>query len=630
MSRKPFSTIDFETESIEARPAYPPKPVGVALKYGRFKKYLAWGHETGNNCTKKQAITELKDLYRDTIPIFHNSAFDLDVAETHLGLKLPDEFEDTLILAYLANPREETLSLKPLSEKYLGIPPEEQALLKDWIITNVPEVKRKKSQWGAYICRAPVSIVGPYAKQDVNMTWNMFLHLRKEISARNMDVAYARERKLIPIKLKMERTGIFTNLRKLKRDAKIVERALTDIEVSILKKLKVPKSEWEEFKFSGKNFAESLLRSKMVDTLPKTDKGNYSVKISILPEYCKDKRLLSMLSIRSVLTKYHNTFYLPWIDIAQQTGGSIHPTFNTVRSTDEYTNKGGVGTRTGRFSSSGPNFQNVPADVESSKNREVLLQVQSFLLKKYNLKFIGMRDYLIPEKGYVFLGRDYYQQELRILAHFEDGKMLLMYKNNPAIDFHASGRDLIEEQMSMSFSRKSIKTTIFALIYGLGVVKLAAGMEVDVETAKKLKNAILQIFPGIKALSKKLKELADHNAPLVTWGGREYFCEEPKVVKINGVNKRITFEYKMLNLLIQGSAADCTKEAMINVDEHCGPSFKSILQVHDELLGSAPKENAAREMKRMKEAMEAVKFDVAMLTDGKMSNISWARMKECD
>src|SRR6185295_8942121 len=143
-------SVDFETEAIEPRPHYPPKPVGVAIKYpGKKAKYLAWGHPTGNNTTKEAATRELADIFSKQRVVFHNAKFDIDVAATHLGIPFPARLEDTMLLGFLDDPHSRQLGLKPMSIKYLGREPTERDELKEWILANVPGAAQKKAQWGA-------------------------------------------------------------------------------------------------------------------------------------------------------------------------------------------------------------------------------------------------------------------------------------------------------------------------------------------------------------------------------------------------------------------------------------------------------------------------------------------------
>ncbi|NIQ99206.1 MAG: hypothetical protein GTN78_03260, partial [Gemmatimonadales bacterium] len=145
-----YAAVDFETTAILPRPEYPPVPVGVAiLVEGREPEYLAWGHPGKNNCERDFAIGRLAALWYkpEYRLIFHNAAFDLDVAETHLGLKMPpwQRFHDTQVMAFLVDPEHHTTRLKEIAAEYLGMAPEEQEDLFAWIRQHVPEARRKKN-----------------------------------------------------------------------------------------------------------------------------------------------------------------------------------------------------------------------------------------------------------------------------------------------------------------------------------------------------------------------------------------------------------------------------------------------------------------------------------------------------
>lgn len=172
-------TLDFETKAIENGSDRSPVPVGVALKHdGEPSQYLCWGHPTQNNCSYSRAKITLEQLWNQEI-LCHNTKFDLRVASEHFGLPVPKVFHDTLFLAFIYNPRDESLGLKPLSDKYLSMPPEEQDLLRDWIVENVKKANSKN--FGAYISEAPGDLVGSYARGDVNRTYLLYKFYTGEI-----------------------------------------------------------------------------------------------------------------------------------------------------------------------------------------------------------------------------------------------------------------------------------------------------------------------------------------------------------------------------------------------------------------------------------------------------------------
>ena len=202
-----------------------------------------------------------------------------------------------------------------------------------------------------------------------------------------------------------------------------------------------------------------------------------------------------------------------------------------------------------------------------------------------------------------------------------------MYKANPSMNAHHTVRDLVANNTGILFPHKHIKTTNFGTIYGMGIAKLAASLDIETTAARLLKKSVLNAIPGISRLMKELRKLAKNDEPFYTWGGREYYCEEPKIFDTDdGGKTKQTYEYKMLNTLIQGSGADCTKQGMINVDENMQHG-RLVLQVHDELVASVPKQHAKKEMLRMKQAMEDVKFELPMLSEGEIGARSWAQMR---
>jgi DNA polymerase I-like protein with 3'-5' exonuclease and polymerase domains len=231
--------IDFETEGIEGRPKYPPKPVGVAIKLpGKKSRYYSWGHPTGNNATYEDAKRELAPLWDHAVQ--HNSKFDLDVGRTHFGFDWPaaDGFEDTMLMAYLVDPHAKRIDLKTLSEQLLGRPPEERDVLQEWVLVNVTGAK--KSDWGKYIALAPGDLAGTYACADVDMTYGIHDVLQKKIKEYGMSAAYHREKALLTVLNGMEERGIPVDLELLERELVLYRNIEQKITNWLYKYLGVP------------------------------------------------------------------------------------------------------------------------------------------------------------------------------------------------------------------------------------------------------------------------------------------------------------------------------------------------------------------------------------------------------
>lgn len=624
MKELPLSVVDFESEAIEAMPAYPPKPVGVAIndptrrvfKSGDTCRYLAWGHPVGNNISKRDAAVILKDVYAKTTPIFHNSAFDMVVASEHMGIPMPnwDRYHDTLFEAFLFNPMASTLSLKPLWEAHTGKKAKARDELRDWILKNVPGAPAKPKKWGAHIAKAPVALVGPYAQDDTRMPLYLHEKFNKYVIKNGMQEAYDRERKLMPIIWEMEKHGIHIDLRRLKKNAWEWEKEYAVLERKVRRMLKVGK----DYTLAGEDLADAIENADLLEEWVITENGARCTGVEDLREVGCDPTFLNVWERYSKFDKIITTYSRPWIEMASANGGLIYPRFNQVRNSDEYGGKFS-GTRSGRLSSEKPNFQNIP---RVPLSREKLIK----LGKKHLLDLPNMRDFIIPDPGCVFIGRDFSQQELRILAHFVGGRLRDMYVKNPKLDLHSEAQLMIKQRTGKygdPEDRHKIKTTGFQTIYGGGGKAIAQQVgDMTEEEGRALKKAYLKSVPGIQEEMDRLKELAANNKPLRTWGGRLYFCEAPKYNK--KYKRWMTYEYKMLNYEIQPSAADHTKEAMIRVAEAC--KSRLALQVHDELLMCAKKGTEKREMRKLKDAMESVKFDVPILSDGKFSAKSWGTM----
>lgn len=224
-----------------------------------------------------------------------------------------------------------------------------------------------------------------------------------------------------------------------------------------------------------------------------------------------------------------------------------------------------------------------------------------------------MRRYLLPDTGQIWVKRDYKQQELRVLGHYEDGVLLQSYLEDPDLDIHQLASDLLREQYGLDVSRDSTKTLGFALIYGMGIAELSDRLGVDVATGKRIKTAYLSIFPGLKELDDELKNIGRRGDKLRTWGGRLYGAEEAKFVKSRG--RVCTFEYKLLNYLIQGSSADCTKEAVIRYHSSTERVGRLLVTVHDEIDLSVKKKAMKHEAQLLRKIMASIEFDVPMLSD---------------
>lgn len=653
--------IDSETDAIDDRPHYPPSPISVSIRWpGKKSSYHAWGHATANNSTKAQCKRELVEAYKHSDGVcFQNAKFDVDVFETHLGLKPPppEKVHDTLYLLFLKDPDAGTLELKPAVQRLLGREPDERNAICEWLLQHQPVrgVKISSSRQSDhyfmnYLKHAPGNVVGLYANADVDGAGDLFPVLYKEIRDRGMLGAYDRERRLMPYMLAAERRGLRVDSKRLYADLEAYEGLLQRLDQWLRKKLRIDESVNLD---SNKQLLPVLLSGGWVEEglLVQTAKSGqngraiqYSTAKDSLAPAMQDKQLAAIFQYRAQLGTCLKTYMRNWAIMCERSGDRIYTTWNQTRNAE---GSGVKGTRTGRMSATW--FMNMPKEFkpifahdteggidpsDPAKKRKLPkapLEVQVFIdgrqTKGELLPPLPLcRGYVLPEKGHVIVDRDYSQQEPRILAHFENGVLMHQYQADPWLDVHDNAKAHIERIYQRVFDRRKIKIINLGLIYGEGVAAMAEKMGETYEACKQLKEAVLRLYPGLKDLNDAMKQLSRDNEPLVTWGGREYFCEPPLLHQ----GRIIKFEYKMVNRLVQGSAADCTKEALIRWHEAtAGTDDIFMLQVHDQMAASTPKRDMKRGMERVRQAMESVKFDVPMLTEGDVG-LTWGTLQTYD
>lgn len=604
-------TFDYETQAIGPRPdQYPPQPVGLAFQNERDRPlYLAFGHLTGNNAESSRAVDALEANWQDTL-LCHNAAFDIAVARERWGLPLPEghQINDTMFLAFLLDPYGE-LGLKPLAEKYLGVPPTERDAVRDWLQANykMPTTGRKPTpkQCGALIAMAPGNVVAPYAIGDVTRTRDLFKHLYPKVVEAGMLEAYKRECALMPMLLDNSEQGIPLDFKRLKADTAHYEAVLLKTEkyLRMLWPKEIQGGIGPSNFDSGDELADCLQRDKRI-VLPKTPTGKTSTAKDSLLSCIPDCRVKGLLLYRSAIEKCLSTYMRPWM--AQ--GKALHANWNQVR---DYSDNGA---RTGRLSSS-PNLQNL---TNPERYDELAAQMQTWRCLYDWTTFPNLRSYLVAPKGMVLFSRDYSQQEFRMLAHYEDGVLAQAYRDDPDLDLHVFVMELINETTGIGITRKPTKTINFGKVYGMGGRKLAASLKVSVDDGYAMLNAYDRALPSVKALMREIGDLGKSGGHITTMGGRRYYSPPASLDEDTG--RVQSYEYKLLNYLMQGSSADQTKQAMVDWWDvrlkHATNGTRFLLTVHDQLVGCCPKKDAKYESAMLDSCMvEAFTLDVPTKTD---------------
>lgn len=639
MRAPPHITIDFETKAIDADVAWkPPPPVGVSLKFpGTASIYLRWGHPTGNNCTKEHAARMLEMAWASKYPlVFHHAKYDLSVARAHFGLVAPhwSRVHDTMFMFYLLDPHARKNGLKDLAKTHLNWDPEERDAIGDWLWANRytlaaqygAKISRGKdgkvvssgpNSVGAWLWTAPGDIVAPYAEGDTERTSGLFTFGWDALYSAGMGDAYDRERKILPIFMENERDGIRIDVRQLEADIATYRRDFNTCEEWLRKRLDAPGLSFDE----DTAVAEALLRSGVVpkDNWQLTKTGKLSVsKVSLTRDKYTDALVFAALGYRNRLQTCLSMFMEPWLAQAKRRGGDrISTNWNQTRGVES-----GGGTRTGRPSTNNPNFLNISKEFENRPD-------EYFHPSELDvIKLPLVRKYILPDEGDTFAHRDFDGQELRVFGHFECGKLFAAYHENPKLDVHTMvANDIKSLSPDTKLDRTKTKIINFRTIYGSGIAGLAVALGCDYKTAKDFKALHSQALPGMKILNDEIKRLVGRGEPIRTWGGRVYYPEEAYYDEEEGRWK--DFIYKLLNYLIQGSAADLTKEAIIDWHGHPDRTSRFLVTVYDEINISAPLDQKARQMQILRECMEKERLTVPMLSAGKMGP-NWGALEKCE
>jgi DNA polymerase I-like protein with 3'-5' exonuclease and polymerase domains len=492
----------------------------------------------------------------------------------------------------------------------------------EWIIANIPEAARKPSSAGAYIWRCPYQIVKPYHKGDLTRTLGLFNLLYPMIVDAGMSDAYDRERRLMPILLRNAQVGMRVDVNGLERDLPAMCKGVEKADVWLRKRLGIDNIN------SDRQLGEALYSKGIVTDFKRTAKGQLSVskKYLILDRF-KDKKVYHALQYRGQMSTCIDMFGAPWLELGTNGNGWLFPNWSQVRS-PKGNGQDTSGARSGRIICSKPNWLNVTKawkrSVSAGYVHPAWLNVPELPL---------MRRYCLPDEKQQWGKRDFSGQELRLFGHYEEGPVMQGYLNDSEFDIHEgvraeAERRLIEAGLRDSFDRDTAKTCVFGRLYGQGVSGLLDALhlpEEDKPVAKIIQNAINTAIPSIKDLDDQLKALARSDQPIRTWGSRLYYCEPPQYSE--KYKRDMTFEYKLLNYLLQGSGADVTKETLIRYDAHPKRRGRFLNTVYDEISFTCAPKQMKQEQKVLQECMLSIETDIPMLSDGE-AGASWGELKK--
>ena len=579
-------SIDLETcdpELIKEGPGWPRKRgkvIGIAVSSNGFTGYYPIDHEGGGNMDRKAVLKYVKSLCEDEKidKVFHNAQYDIGWLST-LGIDVKGNIHDTMVAMALIDENRFSYTLNSIAGEYLGERKNEVKLRE---AADAFGVDPKNEMY-----KLPAQFVGEYAEKDARLTLKLHEKLSWEITKDNLQTVYDIECRLINVIFNMTKRGVRIDFA---RAEQLAER-FKNKEKKLIKRIK---------DLTGLNIeiwaAASIAKAFDALNLPyeRTDKTSApSFTKMFLTDHPHELPRLIMQARE--LNKLRGTFLHGLLKHNEE--GRIHAHINQIRSDSG-------GTVSGRFSYNHPNLQQIPSRGQFAQD---------------------IRKIFIPEMGDYWLKADYSQQEPRLLTHFArlvdqpGAKEVQEAYQQKDLDFHQQTADMA------GVERKLAKTIGLGVMYGMGYNKLAKELDMEPQDAKKMLQDFHGKVPFMKGMLEAVMNRANSKGVIRTLLGRKcrFDLWEPtswgvhKALPLNqaqteyGMAIKRAHTYKALNRLIQGSAADQTKKAMVDVYEQL--NITPLIQVHDELDCSVKSEKQAKEVKEVME--NCVKLEVPSKVD---------------
>ena len=566
--------------------------IGIAVATATYKGYFPIAHHGGGNMDRKMVLKWFQDLLNaPSTKIFHNAMYDVCWIRA-LGLQIKGRIVDTMIAAAVTDENRFRYDLNSLSWKYNGYGKSEAGL------------SEAAAQWGidpkSEMYKLPSLNVGAYAERDAEATFGLWQEMKKEITSQDTQSIFDLETDLFPCLVDMRFKGVRVDVEGAQKLKKTLIKEEQDILTAIEKETNVRPQIW-----AARSIAEVFENLKIpFDRTEKTDAPSFTK--NFLQEH--EHPVVNMIAKAREVNKAHTTF----IDsiLRYEHKGRIHAEINQLR------NAGG-GTVTGRFSYQNPNLQQIPA-----RNKDLGPKIRSLF---------------IPEENHKWGCFDYSQQEPRLVVHYAALYKLPSvydvvdaYNDDSNSDFHQTVADMAE------IKRTQAKTINLGLFYGMGKAKLQAELGVSKEKANELFNTYHGKVPFVKQLMEKASNRAQDRGQIRTLLGRlcRFHLWEPNsfgmhkamlhedALQEHGPGIKRAYTYKALNKLIQGSAADMTKKAMLDLHNE---GIVPHIQIHDELCVSI--ENDAQAKKIIEIMENAVKLEVPNKVDYE-HGINWGAIND--
>ena len=565
--------------------------VGIAVAVEGWCGYYPIAHEGGGNMDKNMVLKWLQDvLNTSSDKIFHNAMYDVCWLKA-MGLKINGRIIDTMIAAALCDENQFRFDLNTCAKRYVGTGKDETALYaaaKEWGIDPKGEMYK-----------LPAMYVGQYAEKDASITLQLWQYLKREIVNQDINSIFDLETELFPCLVDMRFLGVRVDI----ESAHNLKQELVKEEKNNL--YKVQKETGIDVQiWAARSIAQVFEKLKLpFDRTEKTQAPSFTK--NFLQNH--PNPIVQCIAKAREINKAHTTFIDTILKYSHK--GRIHAEINQLRGDNG-------GTVTGRFSYSNPNLQQIPA-----RNKDLGPKIRSLF---------------IPEDGCKWGVFDYSQQEPRLVVHYAAlqnlygvDDVLDSYRNDPNTDFHT----IVAEMANIP--RSQAKTINLGLFYGMGKTKLQAELGVDKETSDALFKQYHDRVPFVKQLMDNVMQRSQQRGQIRTLLGRlcRFHLWEPNMFGMHkalphdqailehGPGIRRAFTYKALNKLIQGSAADMTKKAMLELYKE---GIIPHIQVHDELDLSIESQAHADKIKEIME--HAVELEVPNKVDYE-SGPNWGEIK---
>jgi DNA polymerase I-like protein with 3'-5' exonuclease and polymerase domains len=565
--------------------------VGVGVATKDWKGYFPIRHEGGGNLDEAVVLRWLKNTLSSSKRevIFHNALYDVGWLRRE-GVDVKGKILDTMFAAPIVDENRYSYSLDALGQTYCG-EKKDESLLQDaalaWGINPKAEMYKLHSKY-----------VGPYGEQDAALTLKLYEKLKLELREQNLEPIYEMECKLIPLLLEMRWRGVRVDEQKAADVSKKLSLQEQKLHIEIKRKYGEDVNLWANASLQ-KIFDKNNL------AYPRTEKGMASFQRQWLENH--EHELPQMIVRARKLNKARTTFIDKMIS-EHAVNGRIHAEAHPLRSD-------AGGTVSGRFSYSNPNLQQVPA-----RDPELGTMIRSLF---------------IPEEGCQWGLFDYSQQEPRLTVHYANRMGLIgakdavtAYRDKNA-DFHQIVADMA------NIPRKQAKNINLGLSYGMGKQKLIKELGLGDTEAQALLTKYHEKVPFIRGLQDQCARVALDRGYIKTLAGRRCHFDlwehkyddsmplplEEAREKYGDVLKR-SYTYKALNRLIQGSAADMTKLAMLGLWEE---GIVPHVQVHDEVDISIEDDEQAAKVSRIME--NCVELAVPLVVDTELG-ASWGETEE--